>query len=165
MPPGSMTWFFVVVFVFSSPRWAAGNNRPSASSTRYGPAMAASCSQWMTHSTSPWPPWRRDLLSLWSQRTPSAALASETQSPAGPSSTVRTGDSPRSSWFSFLFPQRYSGSGPSSSALRLGDLGDASVSQEGTSRSFSCCLSFISWESLTVVPNLSKPARSPQPSA
>lgn len=94
MTPWNAPWKHDMSFFFSPPRWAAGNSRPSASSTRYGPATAASCSQWMTHSTSLWPRWRRDPLSLWSQQTPSAALALETQSPAGASSTVPTGDSP-----------------------------------------------------------------------
>ena len=56
--------FVLVWFGLFLPRWAAGNSRPSASSTLYGPAMAASCSRWMTRSTSLWPRWRRDLLSL-----------------------------------------------------------------------------------------------------
>lgn len=98
-PPGSLK-------PFSWPRWAAGRSRLSASSTRCGPATAASCSQWMTHSTSRWPRWRRGPLSSWSPPTPSAALASETPSPAGASSTAPTGDSPgsRSSSFKILLP-------------------------------------------------------------
>lgn len=40
-----LVFLFCFGFVLFLPRWAAGNSRPSASSTLYGPAMAASCSQ------------------------------------------------------------------------------------------------------------------------